>query len=83
MAQVKKYSSRQLNGTYIQEDNQQHESRLLHYGSNAFVRIKIGAMVMELWHFEGKGVHFVGDEVNTNVRGLLQYRKIQVGRMAS
>jgi hypothetical protein len=48
-----------------------HEIRL-HFGSNASVRIKTGAILMELWHFEGKRAHFVGDEVNTNVRGLLK-----------
>jgi hypothetical protein len=71
MAQAKKCSPRKLNGTYIQEDNQQHETRL-HYGFNAFVRIKLGAILMELWHYEGKRDHFVGDEVNTHIRGLLK-----------
>jgi hypothetical protein len=60
MGQVK-ISPRQLNGTYI-----------LYSGSNASVRIKIGVILMEFWHFEGKRAHFLGDEVNTNVRGLLK-----------
>jgi hypothetical protein len=41
---------RQLNRTYIQEDNIHYENRH-HSGSNASVRIKIGAILMELWHF--------------------------------
>jgi hypothetical protein len=57
-----KKSPTQLKGTYIHEDNQQHGS-ILHSGSNAFVRIKIRAILMKLWHFEGKRPYFVGHEV--------------------
>jgi hypothetical protein len=71
MAQVKRISPIHLNGTYIQLQKQQNESRL-QFGSNAFIRIKVGVILMELWHFEGKRAHFVGDEVKTNVRGLLK-----------
>jgi hypothetical protein len=53
-----KCSARQLNGTYIQEGNEKHSHRL-HSSSNDFVRIKIGAILMGLWHFEGKRAHFV------------------------
>jgi hypothetical protein len=67
----KKCSPRQLNGTCIQKEKQQHESSL-RSDSNAFVRIKIGANLIELWHFEGERAHFVGDGVKTNVRGLLK-----------
>jgi hypothetical protein len=68
---TKTFSPRQLNGTYIQEVNPHNEIRP-HCGSNPSVRIKIGAILMELWHLEGKIAHFVGDEVETNVHGLLK-----------
>jgi hypothetical protein len=59
-----------IHGTDIKEFNQHHEIRL-HSASDDFARIKIGAVLTELWHFEGKRAHFMGYEVNTNGRGLL------------
>jgi hypothetical protein len=56
-----KKSPRQMNDTEIQEDHHQNDIRR-HSGSNASGRIKIGAILMELWHFEGKRAHFMGDE---------------------